>query len=172
MKSAEDWIGCLCQNIIVEAAKPKVAGGDHFGGVQHGWPGSRWGDKILSPANCGGGSKIFWIRAASAEGFLQNRLFDQSASLQLPSHLHPLLINPNRSPGIPLVHSLWRPIPVLYNPLIHPRPIAPRIKMSPLLPVAVYGLEIPTGELLVPAEIEFPATVRPFQAYSMRLQDC
>ncbi|KAH6651131.1 hypothetical protein F5144DRAFT_626080 [Chaetomium tenue] len=32
--------------------------------------------------------------------------------------------------------------------------------MSPLLPVAVYGLEIPTGELLVPAEIEFPATIR------------
>ncbi|KAH6853386.1 hypothetical protein B0I37DRAFT_348843 [Chaetomium sp. MPI-CAGE-AT-0009] len=32
--------------------------------------------------------------------------------------------------------------------------------MSPLLPVAVYGLEIPTGEVLVPAEIEFPATIR------------
>lgn len=32
--------------------------------------------------------------------------------------------------------------------------------MSPLLPVAVYGLEVPAGEVLVPAEIEFPATVR------------
>ncbi|KAK3300005.1 uncharacterized protein B0H64DRAFT_4822 [Chaetomium fimeti] len=32
--------------------------------------------------------------------------------------------------------------------------------MSPLLPVAVYGLEVPTGELLIPAEIEFPATIR------------
>ncbi|KAJ4290714.1 peptidylprolyl isomerase fpr3 [Collariella sp. IMI 366227] len=32
--------------------------------------------------------------------------------------------------------------------------------MSPLLPVAVYGLEVPTGEVLVPAEIEFPATIR------------
>jgi len=32
--------------------------------------------------------------------------------------------------------------------------------MSPLLPVAVYGLEVPTGELMVPAEIEFPATIR------------
>ncbi|KAK4153385.1 hypothetical protein C8A00DRAFT_43676 [Chaetomidium leptoderma] len=32
--------------------------------------------------------------------------------------------------------------------------------MSPLLPVAVYGLEIPTGDVLVPAEIEFPATIR------------
>ncbi len=31
--------------------------------------------------------------------------------------------------------------------------------MSPLLPVAVYGLEVPAGEVLVPAEIEFPATV-------------
>jgi hypothetical protein len=33
-------------------------------------------------------------------------------------------------------------------------------KMSPLLPVAVYGLEVPVGGILVPAEIEFPATVR------------
>ncbi|KAH6634045.1 hypothetical protein B0J18DRAFT_6809 [Chaetomium sp. MPI-SDFR-AT-0129] len=32
--------------------------------------------------------------------------------------------------------------------------------MSSLLPVAVYGLEVPTGEVLVPAEIEFPATIR------------
>ncbi|KAK4097915.1 hypothetical protein N658DRAFT_488815 [Parathielavia hyrcaniae] len=32
--------------------------------------------------------------------------------------------------------------------------------MSPLLPVAVYGLEVPTGGVLVPAEIEFPATIR------------
>ncbi|KAK4251232.1 hypothetical protein C7999DRAFT_28262 [Corynascus novoguineensis] len=32
--------------------------------------------------------------------------------------------------------------------------------MSPLLPVAVYGLEVPTGEVMVPAEIEFPATIR------------
>ncbi|KAL2132017.1 hypothetical protein VTI74DRAFT_4301 [Chaetomium olivicolor] len=32
--------------------------------------------------------------------------------------------------------------------------------MSPLLPVAVYGLEVPPGEVLVPAEIEFPATIR------------
>ncbi|KAL2165491.1 hypothetical protein VTH06DRAFT_791 [Thermothelomyces fergusii] len=32
--------------------------------------------------------------------------------------------------------------------------------MSPLLPVAVYGLEIPPGEVMVPAEIEFPATIR------------
>lgn len=31
--------------------------------------------------------------------------------------------------------------------------------MSPLLPVAVYGLEVPAGEVLVPAEIDFPATV-------------
>ena len=82
-----------CQNIIMGAANPKIAGGDRFGGVLHGWPGSRWGDKILSPANCGGGSKFFWIRAPSSEGFLQNRLFDQSASLRLSSHLHPLLIN-------------------------------------------------------------------------------
>ncbi|KAL2264385.1 hypothetical protein VTK26DRAFT_4853 [Humicola hyalothermophila] len=32
--------------------------------------------------------------------------------------------------------------------------------MSPLLPVAVYGLEVPPGDILVPAEIEFPATIR------------
>ncbi|KAK3903086.1 hypothetical protein C8A05DRAFT_14941 [Staphylotrichum tortipilum] len=32
--------------------------------------------------------------------------------------------------------------------------------MSPLLPVAVYGLEVPVGEVMVPAEIEFPATIR------------
>ncbi|GAB1310069.1 peptidylprolyl isomerase fpr3 [Madurella fahalii] len=32
--------------------------------------------------------------------------------------------------------------------------------MSPLLPVAVYGLEVPSGEVIVPAEIEFPATIR------------
>ncbi|KAL2023435.1 hypothetical protein VTK56DRAFT_2431 [Thermocarpiscus australiensis] len=32
--------------------------------------------------------------------------------------------------------------------------------MSPLLPVAVYGLEVPPGEVIVPAEIEFPATIR------------
>ncbi|KAK4042451.1 hypothetical protein C8A01DRAFT_44582 [Parachaetomium inaequale] len=32
--------------------------------------------------------------------------------------------------------------------------------MSPLLPVAVYGLEVPNGEVMVPAEIEFPATIR------------
>ncbi|KAK3986687.1 hypothetical protein QBC44DRAFT_134038 [Cladorrhinum sp. PSN332] len=32
--------------------------------------------------------------------------------------------------------------------------------MSPLLPVAVYGLEVPPGGVLVPAEIEFPATIR------------
>jgi FK506-binding nuclear protein len=35
--------------------------------------------------------------------------------------------------------------------------------MSPLLPVAVYGLEVPPGEVMVPAEIEFPATVRLLQ---------
>lgn len=29
----------------------------------------------------------------------------------------------------------------------------------PLLPVAVYGLEVPAGEMLVPALAEFPATV-------------
>ncbi|KAL2270879.1 hypothetical protein VTJ83DRAFT_250 [Remersonia thermophila] len=32
--------------------------------------------------------------------------------------------------------------------------------MSSLLPVAVYGLEVPPGEIMVPAEIEFPATIR------------
>ncbi|KAK4231781.1 hypothetical protein QBC38DRAFT_204188 [Podospora fimiseda] len=32
--------------------------------------------------------------------------------------------------------------------------------MSPLLPVAVYGLEVPPGGIFVPAEIEFPATIR------------
>ncbi|KXX80146.1 hypothetical protein MMYC01_204317 [Madurella mycetomatis] len=32
--------------------------------------------------------------------------------------------------------------------------------MSPLLPVAVYGLEVPSGEVIVPAENEFPATIR------------
>ncbi|KAK4160912.1 hypothetical protein QBC43DRAFT_292369 [Cladorrhinum sp. PSN259] len=32
--------------------------------------------------------------------------------------------------------------------------------MSSLLPVAVYGLEVPPGDILVPAEIEFPATIR------------
>ncbi|KAL2125396.1 hypothetical protein VTJ04DRAFT_1761 [Mycothermus thermophilus] len=32
--------------------------------------------------------------------------------------------------------------------------------MSPLLPVAVYGLEVPPGEIMIPAEIEFPATIR------------
>ncbi|KAL2174692.1 uncharacterized protein P884DRAFT_249230 [Thermothelomyces heterothallicus CBS 202.75] len=32
--------------------------------------------------------------------------------------------------------------------------------MSPLLPVAVYGLEVPPGGVMVPAEIEFPATIR------------
>ena len=28
-----------------------------------------------------------------------------------------------------------------------------------MLPVALYGLEVPPGETLVPAAIEFPATV-------------
>ncbi|KAH8890819.1 hypothetical protein GQ53DRAFT_824074 [Thozetella sp. PMI_491] len=32
--------------------------------------------------------------------------------------------------------------------------------MSSLLPVALYGLEVPPGETLVPAAIEFPATIR------------
>ncbi|KAK3309571.1 uncharacterized protein B0T15DRAFT_6761 [Chaetomium strumarium] len=32
--------------------------------------------------------------------------------------------------------------------------------MSPLLPLAVYGLEVPPGDVLVPAAIEFPATIR------------
>ncbi|KAK4449291.1 hypothetical protein QBC34DRAFT_299425 [Podospora aff. communis PSN243] len=32
--------------------------------------------------------------------------------------------------------------------------------MSPLLPVALYGLEVPPGEMMVPAAIEFPATIR------------
>lgn len=32
--------------------------------------------------------------------------------------------------------------------------------MSPLLPVAVYALEVPPGEVMVPADIEFPAIVR------------
>ncbi|KAK0657493.1 hypothetical protein B0T16DRAFT_61579 [Cercophora newfieldiana] len=31
--------------------------------------------------------------------------------------------------------------------------------MSPLLPVALYGLEVPPGEIMVPAAIQFPATV-------------
>lgn len=31
--------------------------------------------------------------------------------------------------------------------------------MSPLLPVAVYGLEVPPGEVMVPVHAEFPATV-------------
>ncbi|KAK3942138.1 hypothetical protein QBC46DRAFT_237837, partial [Diplogelasinospora grovesii] len=32
--------------------------------------------------------------------------------------------------------------------------------MSALLPVALYGLQVPPGEILVPAEIKFPATIR------------
>nr|G0SC91.2 RecName: Full=FK506-binding protein 4; AltName: Full=Histone proline isomerase; AltName: Full=Peptidyl-prolyl cis-trans isomerase; Short=PPIase; AltName: Full=Rotamase [Thermochaetoides thermophila DSM 1495] len=32
--------------------------------------------------------------------------------------------------------------------------------MSSLLPVAVYGLEVPPGDILVPAQFEFPATIR------------
>ncbi|KAK3382923.1 hypothetical protein B0T24DRAFT_27714 [Lasiosphaeria ovina] len=32
--------------------------------------------------------------------------------------------------------------------------------MSPLLPVALYGLEVPPGAILVPAAVEFPATIR------------
>lgn len=31
--------------------------------------------------------------------------------------------------------------------------------MSGLLPVAVYGLEVPAGDHLVPATVDFPATV-------------
>lgn len=31
---------------------------------------------------------------------------------------------------------------------------------SGLLPVALYGVEVPPGEIMVPAAIEFPATVR------------
>jgi len=31
--------------------------------------------------------------------------------------------------------------------------------MSSLLPVAVYGLEVPPGGILVPAAYDFPATV-------------
>ncbi len=34
-----------------------------------------------------------------------------------------------------------------------------RRKMSSLLPVAVYGLEVPPGEILIPAAMDFPATV-------------
>lgn len=32
--------------------------------------------------------------------------------------------------------------------------------MSPLLPVALYGLEVPPGGLLIPAQYQFPATIR------------
>ncbi|KAK0631843.1 hypothetical protein B0T14DRAFT_502575 [Immersiella caudata] len=32
--------------------------------------------------------------------------------------------------------------------------------MSPLLPVALYGLEIPPGDILIPAAVDFPATIR------------
>lgn len=31
--------------------------------------------------------------------------------------------------------------------------------MSSLLPVAVYGLKVPAGDVMVPASIDFPATV-------------
>ncbi|KAK5663665.1 hypothetical protein OQA88_4096 [Cercophora sp. LCS_1] len=32
--------------------------------------------------------------------------------------------------------------------------------MSPLLPVSLYGVEVPPGDIMVPAAIEFPATIR------------
>jgi FK506-binding nuclear protein len=31
--------------------------------------------------------------------------------------------------------------------------------MSSLLPVALYGLEVPPGEMMIPAAADFPATV-------------
>lgn len=31
--------------------------------------------------------------------------------------------------------------------------------MSPLLPVALYGLEVPPGDIMIPAAVDFPATV-------------
>ena len=31
--------------------------------------------------------------------------------------------------------------------------------MAPLMPVAVFGLEVPPGEILIPAASEFPAIV-------------
>jgi hypothetical protein len=34
--------------------------------------------------------------------------------------------------------------------------------MSGLLPVALYGLEVPAGEIMIPAAAEFPATVSGF----------
>ena len=36
--------------------------------------------------------------------------------------------------------------------------------MSSLLPVAVYGLEVPSGDVLIPAVSDFPATVRAFRS--------
>lgn len=32
--------------------------------------------------------------------------------------------------------------------------------MSSLLPVQVYGLKVPAGDVMIPATVEFPATVR------------
>lgn len=31
--------------------------------------------------------------------------------------------------------------------------------MSSLLPVGVYGLEVPAGDVMIPAQISFPGTV-------------
>jgi len=43
--------------------------------------------------------------------------------------------------------------------------------MSSLLPVAVYGLEVPPGDILVPAQFEFPATVSLAPAASPETSD-
>lgn len=38
--------------------------------------------------------------------------------------------------------------------------ILPLSKMSALLPVAVYGLKVPAGDVMIPALMDLPATVR------------
>lgn len=45
--------------------------------------------------------------------------------------------------------------------------------MSSLLPVAVYGLKVPAGDVMVPALIDFPATVSdPILESSVRVCYC
>ena len=45
--------------------------------------------------------------------------------------------------------------------------------MTSLLPVAVYGLEVPSGDVIIPAVPDFPATVSTFvRCSSVRLQSC
>lgn len=65
------------QNMAMEAPKPQAVGGGRVCGVQRGWPGSGWGDRLLSGTNCGAAPNFFGIKVTLGNG---TYLFAQAAA--------------------------------------------------------------------------------------------